>query len=459
MRLRAAMKDNCTLRYCPLCWKEDERRYGVRYWHRQHHIKILPYCPKHHVKLWTVDKASYEMLAAQTVCPNENTEPIETPFVCEKPIMAFLGDPEMEVPTRDEFLYAFAKRGLITKYTCHLNRSQLISLLESLYTPDLVHSCLLSNNGRYRIEQRPSTVLLTYLIWGAVWDELNECRGKTNFEEGFRRYLEDAAFRELENGVPMGIICKRYNMPKQSLVRAASERGVQYVNGKLEWPEKLTPDGLAAKRARWHELCKSAATVEQLYRNSDEAAGLSEWLQKYDGEWYQLNRLPTQKEQRERKLALLTEEMSPAEAQAVIGCSLDWYYRARKKKGYMPYNAMKKEMETSEDGHSRESLSRKRERWIEMCKNVETIGQLKKTNTSAYRLGRWLSENDGEWFEQHRLPTRRELSQRRMELLTEDMSPSEACRKLGCTVAWYYWARKQKGYACIRSIRKDQSIP
>lgn len=39
------------LRYCPICKKEEQQRYGESYWHREHQLSLMTICPKHHCRL------------------------------------------------------------------------------------------------------------------------------------------------------------------------------------------------------------------------------------------------------------------------------------------------------------------------------------------------------------------------------------------------------------------------
>lgn len=39
------------LRFCPICWKEEQNRYGEGYWHRLHQIPGVEVCPLHQVLL------------------------------------------------------------------------------------------------------------------------------------------------------------------------------------------------------------------------------------------------------------------------------------------------------------------------------------------------------------------------------------------------------------------------
>ena len=40
-----------SLRYCPVCVREDTQTYGEPYWHREHQIGLMPLCPRHHCRL------------------------------------------------------------------------------------------------------------------------------------------------------------------------------------------------------------------------------------------------------------------------------------------------------------------------------------------------------------------------------------------------------------------------
>ncbi len=42
---------NQKLKFCPLCYAEEEKRYGEAYWHRQHQIPGMLVCLKHEVPL------------------------------------------------------------------------------------------------------------------------------------------------------------------------------------------------------------------------------------------------------------------------------------------------------------------------------------------------------------------------------------------------------------------------
>lgn len=62
------------LRYCPLCCKADEEKYGEMYWHASHQIPIMPVCVKHSCRVMdsTVTRkyASFHFSSASRIsCP------------------------------------------------------------------------------------------------------------------------------------------------------------------------------------------------------------------------------------------------------------------------------------------------------------------------------------------------------------------------------------------------------
>ena len=40
-----------SMRYCPICVREDTQTYGEPYWRREHQIGIMPLCPRHRCRL------------------------------------------------------------------------------------------------------------------------------------------------------------------------------------------------------------------------------------------------------------------------------------------------------------------------------------------------------------------------------------------------------------------------
>lgn len=51
IKWKAPTKTASSLRYCPSCIKEEQKRYGESYWHREHQLPLVTVCPKHKCKL------------------------------------------------------------------------------------------------------------------------------------------------------------------------------------------------------------------------------------------------------------------------------------------------------------------------------------------------------------------------------------------------------------------------
>ena len=43
------------LKYCPLCYQEDVEKFGEAYWHREHQIPLMAFCPQHRCPLMQVE--------------------------------------------------------------------------------------------------------------------------------------------------------------------------------------------------------------------------------------------------------------------------------------------------------------------------------------------------------------------------------------------------------------------
>lgn len=95
--------DMPALRYCPLCAKEDQEKYGELYWHNSHQIQLMPLCPFHFCTLISAvpKKIAYERLIAAT---SKNCKE-QTPYFgvnrweveLTKMIYVFLQDPQKPV--------------------------------------------------------------------------------------------------------------------------------------------------------------------------------------------------------------------------------------------------------------------------------------------------------------------------------------------------------------------------
>ena len=75
MRMKRRIVENNRLKYCPLCIKEDRRKYGETYWHRIHQLRELPICPKHKCKLFDTNVEYFDTNLSQRVI--KRVKPIE----------------------------------------------------------------------------------------------------------------------------------------------------------------------------------------------------------------------------------------------------------------------------------------------------------------------------------------------------------------------------------------------
>lgn len=96
------------LKYCPLCYQEDIKRYGEPYWHREHQIPLMPCCIKHkcplikhNVKYSSLSEA---YLPLCTIQPNDRPGGMEEHW--QEPLTlildAFLNMPFDYEPTRED---------------------------------------------------------------------------------------------------------------------------------------------------------------------------------------------------------------------------------------------------------------------------------------------------------------------------------------------------------------------
>lgn len=85
------------LRYCPVCTAEDRERYGETYWHREHQIVHLEFCPKHRCRL--VDSAvPIRSKTTPGLFPAETEVPFgEEPELCENEKLVEFGRYVLEV--------------------------------------------------------------------------------------------------------------------------------------------------------------------------------------------------------------------------------------------------------------------------------------------------------------------------------------------------------------------------
>jgi len=64
-----------SLKYCPVCAKEDLKRYGVAYWHRNHQVSGVEACPEH--KVWLIHEKLPERPHIKTLLLPSYSTPVK----------------------------------------------------------------------------------------------------------------------------------------------------------------------------------------------------------------------------------------------------------------------------------------------------------------------------------------------------------------------------------------------
>ena len=133
------------LRFCPLCLREDERRYGEPYWHRSHQVPGVHVCHRHQMMLLDTrvglgeggSRQSFEPLAAAVEsCPPRLREArggIHNQWLAET-AHQLLNRPEFTAVHRDDSLHAL--------YRYHLYQQGFATTLGRLHCAHLLRSFL-----------------------------------------------------------------------------------------------------------------------------------------------------------------------------------------------------------------------------------------------------------------------------------------------------------------------------
>lgn len=148
-----------TLRYCPLCCKEDKAQYGEMYWHRQHQIYFVPICAKHHCRTIPYE-TSYKSLLDSLACADEDTCNNQNPVYEESVLLPYI-DMALNHPFsfRDttpvdaivaELLW---KNYAGKKYEpngakVYLHQKELYGRMENLYGSDFIQFVFSPNGGK-----------------------------------------------------------------------------------------------------------------------------------------------------------------------------------------------------------------------------------------------------------------------------------------------------------------------
>ncbi len=143
----AIKKIGWTLRYCPLCVKEDIEKYGEPYWHTVHQIPLATMCCKHHCKLYPMIR---DGSLRKRLCPlsmqslSEEILPAEFPW--EKSLSQILSDhltkPYQISPTpgHNNLVQGLINKGygLKRRYSIVLNDKRIYQDMCKLYGEGLI---------------------------------------------------------------------------------------------------------------------------------------------------------------------------------------------------------------------------------------------------------------------------------------------------------------------------------
>lgn len=141
------------LRYCPDCAREDERRFGEKYWHRHHQIPGVSVCHVHEVWLENANvqihdrKTRHKFIAAEEALQLvAASRPIDASLLCE--ILLFISNGaawllrQPDLSPGLEFLYKAYKQMLINRdlarYSGRIWMKELQEAFISYYADDIL---------------------------------------------------------------------------------------------------------------------------------------------------------------------------------------------------------------------------------------------------------------------------------------------------------------------------------
>lgn len=157
--------ETLTLKYCPVCAKEDIRHFGVAYWHRYHQVSGIEACPDH--KVWLVHEKLPERPHIKTLLLPSHSIPVkqctELSFQFAKFTKQFLHDISESNNSfnQSELLAKLSERGYILENK-RVRRQKLTSdLFEFVKGLERTSATLLPSSAKnYRY--------LSYLLTGNV---------------------------------------------------------------------------------------------------------------------------------------------------------------------------------------------------------------------------------------------------------------------------------------------------
>ncbi|WP_097006944.1 TniQ family protein [Lacrimispora amygdalina] len=81
---RTSTKKNNTLKFCPICKKEDNEKYGESYWHCSHQIPLISICKKHKCRLITLEYSRNDTINESFILPDNCKSASSFDFNCNE---------------------------------------------------------------------------------------------------------------------------------------------------------------------------------------------------------------------------------------------------------------------------------------------------------------------------------------------------------------------------------------
>jgi hypothetical protein len=141
-----------TLRFCPLCIKEEREEVGTCYWSRTHHIPGVEVCTKHSVFLESTDipttgkRAAYKFIAAEQAVFDVIPRELDLSNIAHKQLFDLANNAEWLLQndvyfdlniTRQKYKFLLAERGLAT-YGGTTRKFKLVEAFKSFYHPTVL---------------------------------------------------------------------------------------------------------------------------------------------------------------------------------------------------------------------------------------------------------------------------------------------------------------------------------
>lgn len=339
---------NSKLRYCPLCWKEDQERYHHRYWHRIHQIQGMDYCPTHRLKLGEIQYARYSLILADEIDDTVQHEFLGNtlPPCIEKSVFRIINDTSFGYPSYSDWMYAMYEKGMIVYYNPRVSVKKLLSTLRKLYGNEFEQFCNIHENDSDSKKQSairkilygdyPSLFLYTFLR-DFLGDTLHS--HTKDFKQWYQKKLAARVRVQLRKGSNTMEAARLTGLTVGMVESIAKNNGLE-LNPETEnrlitdyrfYGTMIPSERTALRRHYWNAIvAEGYETLEELRRQSPTGNNQYIWLLKYDKQWLLEHCPPTHKDVTMKKMLLLPPSLKQKEAASQLGIS-EKTYRTYKK--------------------------------------------------------------------------------------------------------------------------------